>query len=104
MPTCTCTHAKLSKTSFFLGQILNLKTSFFLGRREYSVSTSVQGINVLSLLFNMFGRTLNILKANNGMVCLAFLNNMNDICRHQKEKKNSMFCCSFFIFANIKDT
>jgi hypothetical protein len=35
MPTCTCTHAKLSKTSFFLGQILNPKTSFFLGRREY---------------------------------------------------------------------
>jgi hypothetical protein len=35
MPTCTCTHAKLSKTSFFLGQILNHKTSFFLGRREY---------------------------------------------------------------------
>jgi hypothetical protein len=29
MPTCTCTHAKLSRTSFFLGQILNLKTSFF---------------------------------------------------------------------------
>jgi hypothetical protein len=36
MPTCTCTQAKLSKTSFFLGQILNPKTSFFLGRREYS--------------------------------------------------------------------
>jgi hypothetical protein len=35
MPTCTCTHTKLSKTSFFLGQILNPKTSFFLGRREY---------------------------------------------------------------------
>jgi hypothetical protein len=28
--TCTCTHTKLSKTSFFLGQILNPKTSFFL--------------------------------------------------------------------------
>jgi hypothetical protein len=37
-PTCTCTHAKLSKTSFFLGQILNPKTSFFLGRREYAIS------------------------------------------------------------------
>jgi hypothetical protein len=35
MPTCTCTHAKLSKTSFFFGQILNPKTSFLLGRREY---------------------------------------------------------------------
>jgi hypothetical protein len=35
MPTCTCTHTKLSKTSFFFGQILNPKTSFFLGRREY---------------------------------------------------------------------
>jgi hypothetical protein len=35
IPTCKCTHAKLSKTSFFLGQILNLKTSFFFGRREY---------------------------------------------------------------------
>jgi hypothetical protein len=34
MATCTCTHAKLSKMSFFLGQILNPKTSFFLGRRE----------------------------------------------------------------------
>jgi hypothetical protein len=34
MPTSTCTHAKLSKTSFFLGQILNPKTSFFLGRWE----------------------------------------------------------------------
>jgi hypothetical protein len=32
MPTCTCTHAKLSKTSFFLRQILNPKTS--LERRE----------------------------------------------------------------------
>jgi hypothetical protein len=29
MPTCTCTHAKVSKTSIFLGQILNPKTSFF---------------------------------------------------------------------------
>jgi hypothetical protein len=29
MPTCTCRHTKLSKTSFFLGQILNFKTSFF---------------------------------------------------------------------------
>jgi hypothetical protein len=29
MPTYTCTHAKLSRTSLFLGQILNLKTSFF---------------------------------------------------------------------------
>jgi hypothetical protein len=37
MPTCTCTHAKLSKTSFFLGQILNHKMSFVLGRREYVV-------------------------------------------------------------------
>jgi hypothetical protein len=36
MPTCTCTHAKLSKTSFFFGQILNLKMSFFLGRRSMS--------------------------------------------------------------------
>jgi hypothetical protein len=35
MPTCTCTHTKLSKTLFFFGQILNPKTSFFLGRREY---------------------------------------------------------------------
>jgi hypothetical protein len=35
MPTCTCTHAKLSKMSIFLGQILNPKTPFFLGRREY---------------------------------------------------------------------
>jgi replication initiation and membrane attachment protein DnaB len=35
MPTCICTHAKLSKTSFFSGQILNPKLSFFLGRREY---------------------------------------------------------------------
>jgi hypothetical protein len=34
MPTCTCKLAKLSKTSFFSGQILNPKTSFFLGRRE----------------------------------------------------------------------
>jgi hypothetical protein len=32
MPTCTCTHVKLSKASFFLGQILNPKMSFFLGR------------------------------------------------------------------------
>jgi hypothetical protein len=35
MATCTCTYIKLSKTPFFLGQILNPKTSFFLGRREY---------------------------------------------------------------------
>jgi hypothetical protein len=42
MPTCTCTHAKLSKTSFFLGQILNPKTSLFLGRRECTtITTSV---------------------------------------------------------------
>jgi hypothetical protein len=34
MPTCTCRHVKLSKTSFFLGQILNPETSFFWGRRE----------------------------------------------------------------------
>jgi hypothetical protein len=27
--TCTCTHAKLSKTSCALGQILNSKTPFF---------------------------------------------------------------------------
>jgi hypothetical protein len=39
MPTYTCKLAKLSKTSFFLGQILNPKTSFFLGRREYTTST-----------------------------------------------------------------
>jgi hypothetical protein len=31
MPTCTCTHVKLSKTSFFLGQVLNPKTSLFFG-------------------------------------------------------------------------
>jgi hypothetical protein len=37
MPTCTCTRTKLSKTSFFFGQILNPKTSLFLGRREYTV-------------------------------------------------------------------
>jgi hypothetical protein len=36
MPTCACTHAKLSKTSFFWGQILHPKTTFFLGRREYA--------------------------------------------------------------------
>jgi hypothetical protein len=35
MPTCACTHAKLSKTSCFLGQILNPKTISFLGRRKY---------------------------------------------------------------------
>jgi hypothetical protein len=29
MPTCTCIHAKLSKTSFFFGQILNLKHHSF---------------------------------------------------------------------------
>jgi hypothetical protein len=29
IPTCICTHTKLSKTSIFLGQILNPKTSFF---------------------------------------------------------------------------
>jgi hypothetical protein len=34
MPICTCTHTKLSKTSFFFGQILNAKTSFFLERME----------------------------------------------------------------------
>jgi hypothetical protein len=27
--------------SFFLGQILNPKTSFFLGRREYAYSTKI---------------------------------------------------------------
>jgi hypothetical protein len=37
MPTCTCTHAKLSKTLFFLGQILNPKSLFFWGRREYLI-------------------------------------------------------------------
>jgi hypothetical protein len=37
MPTCTCTHAKLSKMSFFLGQILNPKTSLFLGRGSKSI-------------------------------------------------------------------
>jgi hypothetical protein len=41
MPTCTCRHAKLSKTSF-LGQILNRKTSFFLGRREYIANAQEQ--------------------------------------------------------------
>jgi hypothetical protein len=35
MPTSTCTHAKISKMSFFFRQILNPKTSFFLGQREY---------------------------------------------------------------------
>jgi hypothetical protein len=35
MPTCTCRHAKLSKTTCFSGQILNPKMSFFLGWREY---------------------------------------------------------------------
>jgi hypothetical protein len=34
IPTCTCRHAKLSKTSFFLGQIFNPTTSFILGQRE----------------------------------------------------------------------
>jgi hypothetical protein len=29
MPTYTCIHGKLSKTSFFFGQILNLKRHFF---------------------------------------------------------------------------
>jgi hypothetical protein len=31
----TYTYAKLIKTSFFLGQILNPKMAFFFGRREY---------------------------------------------------------------------
>jgi hypothetical protein len=36
MPTCTCTHAKLSKMLFFLGQILNLKRhSFWDGGSTY---------------------------------------------------------------------
>jgi hypothetical protein len=36
VPICTCTHVKLSKTSLFLGQILNPETSFFLRRKEYA--------------------------------------------------------------------
>jgi hypothetical protein len=31
MLTCTCIHAKLRKTTFFLGQILNPKMSLFFG-------------------------------------------------------------------------
>jgi hypothetical protein len=53
MPTCTCTHAKLSRTSFFLGQILNPKTSFFLGRREYMES---KGDPIFTELSTVCGR------------------------------------------------
>jgi hypothetical protein len=35
MTTCACIHAKLSKTTCILGQILNPKTRCFLGWREY---------------------------------------------------------------------
>jgi hypothetical protein len=36
MLICTYTHVKLSKTTYFLEQILNPKTTcFILGRREY---------------------------------------------------------------------
>jgi hypothetical protein len=51
MPTCTCTHAKLSKTSFFLGQILNPKMSFFLGRREYTFA--VQNLSKIKRSFRL---------------------------------------------------
>jgi hypothetical protein len=48
IPTCTCTHA--TKTSFFLGQILNSKTSFFLGWREYYTVYSIQYTRDVSMI------------------------------------------------------
>jgi hypothetical protein len=51
MPTCTCTHAKLSKTSIFLGQILNLKTSFFLdGVSTFCLEMKARSANLYFLL------------------------------------------------------
>jgi hypothetical protein len=50
MPTCTCKHDKLSKMLFFLKQILNFKTSFFL-RREY-VCKRLKEIVVTTLTHN----------------------------------------------------
>jgi hypothetical protein len=55
MPTCTCTHAKLNKTSFFVGQILNPKMSFFLGRREHFTCRARSGNKFFQLSLKQNG-------------------------------------------------
>jgi hypothetical protein len=48
MSTCACTHAKLDKTSFFFGQILNPKTSIFFG---------TEGVGLFDLLSTGYVRS-----------------------------------------------